>query len=83
MPAMKWQLLRQILSLQARKSKQNKTTLSFGRLIHAGAVATLVREGALDPKVQGSNPGASRGDHLYNNDQDRPSGELNMYGGDM
>ena len=39
------------------KTKGVRTTLSFGGFIHATAVATLVKDRALDPKVQGSNPG--------------------------
>ena len=67
-----------ILSKTEGKTKQGntkgRTTLSFGRSILAAAVARLVRDRTLDPKVQGSNPGTAEAFHLYKNDLDQPPG---------
>ena len=66
MPTMKLTRLRQIPS-QEPKTKENRTTLGFGGYIFAAAVATWLEDIALDPKVQGSNPGGCSGGHHYKN----------------
>ena len=56
---MKWEKLSKTKRETDRETKGERITLSFGSSIHATAVATLVRDRALDPKVQGSNPEAA------------------------
>ena len=74
MHSMKTAILRNKTVGKHTKQLSKGTTLSFGRSILAAAVARLVRDRTLDPKVQGSNPGTAEAFHLYKHDLDRPPG---------
>ena len=44
-----------------KENNKGRITPSFKSSNHAASVATWAKEGTLDPKVQGSNPGTAEG----------------------